>query len=90
MALEELKIMIKKIDRENIINIKAFSYKTNKQTHVRRFYIIMEEYTESLKKAVEKKPKMFDLLQKLEIAIQITIGLISLHSGEFRISHNDM
>jgi hypothetical protein len=50
----------------------------------------MEEYTESLKKAVEKKPKMFDLLQKLEIAIQITIGLISLHSGEFRISHNDM
>ena len=33
---------------------------------------------------------MFDLLQKLEIAIQITIGLISLHSGEFRISHNDM
>ena len=33
---------------------------------------------------------MFDLLQKLEIAIQITVGLINLHSGEFRISHNDM
>ena len=33
---------------------------------------------------------MFNLLQKLEIAIQITVGLISLHSGEFRISHNDM
>ena len=49
----------------------------------------MEEYKESLTVAV-KSPKMFDLLQKLEIAIQITIGLISLHSGEFRISHNDM
>jgi hypothetical protein len=33
---------------------------------------------------------MFDLQQKLEIAIQITIGLISLHSGEYRISHNYM
>ena len=49
----------------------------------------MDKFTASLKKAVAE-PKMFDLLQKLEIAIQIAIGLISLHSGEFRISHNDM
>ncbi len=49
----------------------------------------MEKYSASLKIAVEK-PKMFDIFMKLEIAIQITIGLISLHSGEFRISHNDM
>ncbi len=89
MALEELKIMIKKTDRENIIRIKAFSYKINSLKHVTRFFILMEQYKESLTVAV-KKPKMFDLLQKLEIAIQITIGLISLHSGEFRISHNDM
>ncbi len=54
-----------------------------------KFYIILEKFTSSLKKAIDQ-PKMFDLLQKLEIAIQITIGLISLHSGEFRISHNDM
>jgi hypothetical protein len=49
----------------------------------------MDKYSESLKIAIQF-PKMFDLLQKLEIAIQITKGLISLHSGEFRISHNDM
>jgi hypothetical protein len=49
----------------------------------------MEQYTASLRKAVEN-PKMFDLKQKLEIAIQIAIGLISLHTGKFRISHNDM
>ena len=89
MGLEELKIMIKKTDHENIIKIKAFSYKTNGLKHVTRFYIIMEEYKESLTVAV-KSPQMFDLLQKLEISIQIAIGLISLHSGEFRISHNDM
>jgi hypothetical protein len=40
----------------------------------------MELFTSSLKIAVDQ-PKMFDLSQKLEIAIQITIGLISLHSG---------
>ena len=89
MALDELKFMIKKNDCENIIKIKAFSYKINGLKHVTKFFIIMEKFAGSLKKAVEK-PKMFDLLQKLEIAIQITIGLISLHSGEFRISHNDM
>jgi hypothetical protein len=49
----------------------------------------MELFTSSLKIAVDH-PKMFDLTQKLEIAIQITIGLISLHSGEYRLSHNDM
>ena len=53
MALEELLIMIKKTDRENIIKIKAFSYKINSQNHVRRFYIIMEQYKESLKVAVK-------------------------------------
>jgi hypothetical protein len=89
MALDELKFMIKKNHCENIIRIKAFSYKTNKLKHVTKFFIIMERYTASLKKAVEN-PQMFDLIQKLEIAIQITIGLISLHSGEIRISHNDM
>ena len=89
MALDELKFLIKKNGCENIINIKAFSYKINGLKHVTKFFIIMEKFAGSLKKAVEK-PKMFDLLQKLEIAIQITIGLISLHSGEFRISHNDM
>jgi hypothetical protein len=52
MGLEELKIMIKKTDRENIIKIKAFSYKTNSLKHVTRFYIIMEEYKESLSVAV--------------------------------------
>ncbi len=81
--------MIKKTDRENIIKIKAFSYKINSLKHVTKFYIIMEKFASSLKIAVDK-PKMFDLSQKLEIAIQITIGLISLHSGEYRLSHNDM
>jgi hypothetical protein len=89
MALDELKYMIKKNDSENIIKIKAFSYKINGLKHVTKFFIIMEKYAGSLKKVVEK-PKMFELNQKLEIAIQITIGLISLHSGEYRISHNDM
>ncbi len=89
MALDELKFMIKKNGCENIIIIKAFSYKINGLKHVTKFFIIMEKYTASLKKAVEE-PKMFDLFQKLEIAIQITIGLISLHSGDFRLSHNDM
>ena len=49
----------------------------------------MEKYTASQYKVVEK-PNMFDLQQKLEIAIQITIGYSSLHSGDFRISHIDM
>ncbi len=89
MALDELKFMIKKNGSENIIKIKAFSYKINSLKHVTRFFIIMEKFTASLKKAVSE-PKMFNLLQKLEIAIQITIGFISLHSGEYRISHNDM
>ena len=89
MALDELKFMIKKNGCENVIRIKAFSYKINGLKHVTKFFIIMEKYTTSLKRAVER-PKMFDLLQKLEIAIQITIGFISLHSGDFRISHNDM
>ena len=89
MALDELKFLIKKNGSENIINIKAFSYKINSLKHVTRFFIIMDKFTASLKKAVAE-PKMFDLLQKLEIAIQIAIGLISLHSGEYRISHNDM
>ena len=89
MALDELKFMIKKNGSENIIRIKAFSYKINSSKHVTRFFIIMEKFAGSLKKAIEE-PKMFNLLQKLEIAIQIIIGLISLHSGEFRISHNDM
>ena len=89
MALDELKFLIKKNGCENIINIKAFSYKINGLKHVTKFFIIMEKFAGSLKKAV-LEPKMFNVLQKLEIAIQITIGLISLHSGEFRISHNDM
>ncbi len=89
MALDELKFMIKKNRGDNIINIKAFSYKINGLKHVTKFYIITEKYSASLKKAL-KVPKMFNLQQKLEIAIQITNGLISLHSGEFRISHNDM
>ena len=89
MALDELKFMIKKNGCENVIRIKAFSYKINSLKHVTRFFIIMEKYTASLNEALEQ-PKMFDLLQKLEIAIQITIGFISLHSGDFRISHNDM
>ena len=53
MGLEELKIMIKKTDRENIIKIKAFSYKTNGLNHVTKFFIIMEKFSTSLKKAVE-------------------------------------
>jgi|NOAtaT_6_FD_contig_61_2705543_length_1068_multi_2_in_0_out_0_2 hypothetical protein len=89
MAIEELKFLIKKQNCENIIKIKAFSYKINSLKHVTRFFIIMEKYTASLNEALEQ-PKLFDLLQKLEIAIQITIGLISLHSGEFRLSHNDL
>ena len=63
--------MIKKTDRENIIKIKAFSYKINSLKHVTKFYIIMEKFKKSLRVAIEK-PKMFDLIQKLEIAIQIT------------------
>ena len=42
MALDELKFMIKKTDRENIIKIKAFSYKINSYRHITKFYIIME------------------------------------------------
>jgi hypothetical protein len=53
MALEELKIMIKKNDRENIIKIKAFSYKTNSLKHVTRFFIIMEQYKDSLNLALK-------------------------------------
>ncbi len=49
----------------------------------------MERFTSSLIKAI-RTPRLFDLNQKLEIAIQICIGLISLHSGKFTISHNDM
>ncbi len=49
----------------------------------------MEKFTSSLEIAI-KNPKLFDLTQKLEIAIQITKGLKNLHTGDFRISHNDM
>ena len=53
MALDELEYMIKKQDCENIIRIKAFSYKTNGLNHVTKFFIIMEKFSTSLKKAVE-------------------------------------
>jgi hypothetical protein len=62
MALDELKFMIKKNGCENIINIKAFSYKINGMKHVTKFFIIMEKYSASLKYAVEE-PIMFDLFQ---------------------------
>jgi hypothetical protein len=48
----------------------------------------MERYEESLGIAIKNK-NLFDRYQKLEIAIQITIGLNNLHSGETKISHND-
>lgn len=48
MALDELKIMIKKKDSENIIKIIGYSYKTNKDKNVSRFYIIMDLYKTSL------------------------------------------
>jgi hypothetical protein len=53
MALDELKFMIKKNGCENIIKIKAFSYKINSLKHVTKFYIIMEKYSESLKIAIQ-------------------------------------
>ena len=49
MALDELKFMIKKNGRENIINIKAFSYKINGLKHVTKFFIIMEKFSASLR-----------------------------------------
>jgi hypothetical protein len=49
----------------------------------------MDKYSASLRKAVEE-PILFDLSQKLEIAIQIATGLISLHSGDFKISLFDL
>ncbi len=53
MALDELKFMIKKNGCENIIKIKAFSYKTNMLKRVTRIYIIMEKYSKSLKIAIQ-------------------------------------
>ncbi len=49
----------------------------------------MEMYNSSLGKALEKSD-IFNLSQKLEITIQISKGLHNLHTGKFRISHNDM
>jgi hypothetical protein len=60
MALDELKFMIKKNGSENIINIKAFSYKINSLKHVTKFFIIMEKFAGSLKKAVDD-PKIFNV-----------------------------
>ncbi len=59
IALDELKYMVKKTDRENIIKIKAFSYKMNRLNYVTKFYIIMEKFKSSLKITVDY-PKMFD------------------------------
>ncbi len=60
MALDELEIMIKKQNRQNIIKIKAYSYKINKFRVVTRFLILMEKYSSSLKIAIDH-PKMFSL-----------------------------
>ncbi len=53
MALDELKFMIKKNNSENVIKIKAFSYKINVLKHVTKFFIIMEKYSASLKLAIQ-------------------------------------
>jgi hypothetical protein len=55
MSLDDVKVMLKKNDCENIIKIKAFSYKINGLKHITRFYIIMEQYSASLKIADEKR-----------------------------------
>ncbi len=41
----------------------------------------MEKFHGTLEIAI-KFPLMFDLIQKLEIAVQLTNGLSSLHKGE--------
>jgi hypothetical protein len=50
----------------------------------------MEKFRSSLQKAMSIKPTIFNYEQKLEISIQIAIGLISLHTGNFKLNHNDM
>ncbi len=36
------------------------------------------------------QPSLFTLQQKLEISIEIAEGLISLHTGNVKITHNDI
>ncbi len=50
----------------------------------------MEKFVSSLTDAMNLKPTIFNYDQKLEISIQIAIALIGLHTGDFKLNHNDM
>jgi serine/threonine protein kinase len=49
----------------------------------------MERYDVSLIKAMDYEPSQLTDELKLEISIEIASALIDLHSGKFKVSHND-
>ena len=50
----------------------------------------MERYDISLLKAMKHEPSDLTDQLKLEISIEIASALIDLHSGQFKVSHNDI
>ena len=85
--------MIMKRDCRNIIKIKGYSIKANKLKQVTRLFILIEKFVSSLDEPMQKSYIISDE-QKLEIAIEIAEGLISLHSGNttdnMGLNHNDI
>lgn len=48
----------------------------------------MDMYDSNLKTLIINS--VFNYEQKLEITIKIAEGLLSIHSGDFKFSHNDL
>ena len=49
----------------------------------------MERYDTSLINAMDYEPSLLTDQLKLDISIEIASALIDLHSGKFKVSHND-
>lgn len=82
------------MDCRNIIKILGYSIKATKIKQVRRFFILIEKFKCSLDVPMSIIPSIISNEQKLEIAIEIAEGLISLHTGNksdnLSLNHNDM
>jgi serine/threonine protein kinase len=50
----------------------------------------MEKFRTSLQKVLNIKPSIFNYEQKLEISIQIAVGLISLHTENLKLNQYDL
>jgi hypothetical protein len=78
---QEIIIMANKKECKNIIKIQGYSIKFNKLGQIARIYILMDLYMNSLRGVMDDEEIFLSDEQKLEVSIQICVGLIELHSG---------